>query len=98
LRRLERRRVPTLPRILYRTLLLSSEAQRRRNQTLADLYLTPPVDAFDLFDWKAMDRIVEAGYRYATERLAEWLPGQQAKGRVSQIQQSVGAARPRQPS
>jgi NTE family protein/lysophospholipid hydrolase len=74
LRRFEKKRAPTLLRILHRTMLLPSQAQRRRTQRVADLYLTPPVDGFDLFDWKAMDRIVEAGYRHAAAHLAEWRP------------------------
>ena len=39
------------------------------NRKLASLYLEPPLDGFGLTDYAAIDRIVEIGYRHASERL-----------------------------
>jgi hypothetical protein len=33
----------------------------------ADLYLTPPVSEFGIFDWRSVDRIIDAGYLYGQE-------------------------------
>ena len=71
--RSERRRfVPPIFRILHRAALLHSERQRREAQSEADLYLTPPVSAFDMFDWDAIPELVRIGYRYAVPMIAEW--------------------------
>ena len=64
------RRLPTIYRIILRSTMLSSEIARVPAD--ADLYIRPPVEGFDLLDWKAIDRIVELGYRTACARLTEW--------------------------
>jgi hypothetical protein len=61
-----------LYRIILRSTMLSSEVERIRAE--ADLYIRPPVERFDLLDWKALERIVEVGYRSAATRLTEWTP------------------------
>jgi len=33
----------------------------------------PPVGGFGILDNDALEEIAEAGYRYARERIAEWL-------------------------
>ena len=69
----ERRRfVPPIFRILHRTALLRSERQRREAVREADLYLTPPVTAYDMFDWDSVDELINIGYRHAAPIIAEW--------------------------
>jgi predicted acylesterase/phospholipase RssA/CRP-like cAMP-binding protein len=65
------RRLPTIYRIILRSTMLSSEVERIRAD--ADVYIHPPVEGFDLLDWKAIDRIVDLGYRAASDRLSEWM-------------------------
>ena len=45
---------------------------------LADFVLRPPIQAFGAMDFRAFDRIVEAGRRDAPIRLAEWLASDDA--------------------
>jgi len=46
-----------------------------------DLYIQPPVEGFDLLDWKEMDRIVELGYRAGREAVRAWQEGEPGRGR-----------------
>jgi NTE family protein len=67
---------PNLRDILFRTATLTSESGVERRAASADLYLRMPVLGIGLFEWKRMDEIVERGYAYAKEKLAEsgeWL-------------------------
>jgi hypothetical protein len=40
-----------------------------------DLYLRPPVHAYKLLDFSAMDDLIEIGYRHTKEKLKDWLGG-----------------------
>lgn len=64
--------VPRLGRILMRSMLLASANHSQSMREHAALYLTPPVTHVDPNDWHALDRIVDAGYRYASEALEQW--------------------------
>jgi predicted acylesterase/phospholipase RssA/CRP-like cAMP-binding protein len=63
---------PNIIRILQRAALVPSLELANRLGREVDLYLTPPVEQFDLFDFRSLDRIVDAGHRYAAQRLPEW--------------------------
>ena len=65
-----KKRLPSIYKILLRSTMLSSEVERIRAD--ADLYIRPPVEQFDLLEWKSFDRIVDLGYRTACEQLTEW--------------------------
>lgn len=65
----ERSSFPNIFRILHRATVVGSLRPDPDRPGL-DLYLEPPVEAFDMFDWTEMGRIVETGYRYTSERLA----------------------------
>jgi predicted acylesterase/phospholipase RssA len=69
---LETSRPPTLLSILHRTMLLASETQRVRARSQADLYLCPPLDRFDMFDWRALDQIVAAAHEHALREVEKW--------------------------
>ncbi len=62
---------PSIFRILFRTVTLTSEKEEAAQQQASDLYLRMPVGNFGMFDWDAMDAIVEKGYEYAARRLDE---------------------------
>jgi predicted acylesterase/phospholipase RssA len=63
---------PTLFRIMSRTALLSSARAVEQARQDADFYVHPAVDRFRLFEWDAIDRIVEEGYRATETKVAEW--------------------------
>jgi len=63
---------PNMMEILMRAATIGASSTSKRNQSEADLYLHPPVDAFTGFDWSAMERLIDIGYRHAYERIAAW--------------------------
>jgi predicted acylesterase/phospholipase RssA/CRP-like cAMP-binding protein len=73
-------RFPGIFRILQRSAMLSSAHMMKRLRSETDLFLAPPVAAFDAFDWRALDSIIAAGYEYAAPRIAEWQEREAARG------------------
>ena len=71
------RRIPAILRIILQSTLLPSRSLAKRVRGESDLYLTPPVGGFDMFDWNALERIVDTGYRYGQSAISQW------KGRES---------------
>jgi NTE family protein/lysophospholipid hydrolase len=63
---------PNILRILSRTATLSSVHDQGAMKDVADLYLHPPTDSVDPLNWKAIDDVVDIGYRHAHGRIAEW--------------------------
>jgi len=55
--------------ILLRASMINSVAATVSQRALADLLLKPPLERIDLLDWRAFDRTIELGYRYASEVL-----------------------------
>ncbi len=70
----EKIEVPGLFEILVRSSLLASARNTAAAKAEADLFLRPPVGEFSMFETKAIDRLVEIGYRYAREQLEDWRP------------------------
>jgi NTE family protein len=66
--RQQRPRVNIL-QILLRSGMINSATATIAHRQLADLVLKPPLERIDLLDWKAFDRVVELGYRHASESL-----------------------------
>jgi NTE family protein len=58
--------------ILWRAGMINSAGNRAASHELSDLLLQPPLEQIDMLNWKAYDRAVEIGYRYAQHRLEEW--------------------------
>ena len=52
--------------------MVASAERARRVRGEVDLCLEPPVQEFDLLDWQALERLVEAGYAHARQRIAAW--------------------------
>jgi NTE family protein len=55
--------------ILWRAGMVNSAANTAARRELSDLLLQPPLEQIDMLDWRAFDRAIDAGYRYAAERL-----------------------------
>jgi predicted acylesterase/phospholipase RssA len=68
----KRLHVPSLYKILLRTSMLSSVQSVERLRGSVDLYIHPPVEQFELLDWKSFDRIVELGYDAGREAVEGW--------------------------
>jgi predicted acylesterase/phospholipase RssA len=67
-------RIPNIAEIIQRTAELGSIAhQKKVIHGIADLYLRPPVETYDMFDFAKGATILEIGYDYAVERVAEWI-------------------------
>ncbi|HEY4137936.1 MAG TPA: patatin-like phospholipase family protein, partial [Casimicrobiaceae bacterium] len=64
--------VPSLAEVLMLTSTINSVPAGLEARRLADLYLAPPPPDVKFMEWKAIDRVVDAGYRYAIERVREW--------------------------
>jgi NTE family protein len=56
-------------RILLHASMINSVAATVSQRALADLVLKPPLERIDLLDWRAFERTIELGYRYASEAL-----------------------------
>jgi NTE family protein len=59
-----------MAKILFRTATMVDQEQLRLRKATADLYLRMPVQRTGMFDWKAMDSLVEQGYQHAIGALA----------------------------
>jgi lysophospholipid hydrolase len=63
---------PDLPNILntlYRTTTVAGVRAIESAKSQADLCFEPPVSQFGVFDWHSVDAIIDAGYRYALDKL-----------------------------
>ncbi len=67
---------PNIVQLIHRSATLASDVHAKQAKDEVELYLDLPMDGFDMFDVKPLDQIVEAGYRYASQQLAEkpWKP------------------------
>lgn len=65
--------VPTLARVIMKTTTLASRREVEFARRTADLYLNVPIARFDLLDWHQFHPIVEAGYRYASSAIRDYL-------------------------
>ncbi len=68
-------RRPPLPSMLWviqRTVLLGSVANADRVRDRVSLYLSPPVEEFDMFHWSRIREVVAAGYHYSSPLIQRW--------------------------
>jgi NTE family protein len=66
-----KRRSVNIFQILLRAGMINSTANTAAVRQQTDVLLQPPLGQIDLLNWQAFDRVVDAGYRYACERLPE---------------------------
>ncbi len=71
--------------VLMRIVELGSAARRTQTARMADLYLTPPVEGFGRSEFHRANEIAEVGYRYSTEKIADWLASSPAFGQAGAI-------------
>ncbi len=64
----KKRRVNIL-QILWRAGMINTSANTLACRDMTDLLLQPPLEQIDMLNWQAFDRAIDAGYRYAVERL-----------------------------
>jgi predicted acylesterase/phospholipase RssA len=64
-------RYPTVLEVVWRTALLSSARAVEDNRRDIDFYVHPNVDDIRLFQWDAIDQIIEEGYRAAAAAIGE---------------------------
>ena len=62
-----RRTVPGLAQLLVGAAMVGSRSAKASARGAVQLLLEPPLPDVGLLDWRAFDRIVEAGYAYARE-------------------------------
>jgi predicted acylesterase/phospholipase RssA/CRP-like cAMP-binding protein len=77
--------LPTLSSLLIQTTTLDSLKGEAELQEGADLYLRPPIQDFDMLDWKSIYKLVDIGYDYARAELPKWIaanPGVRTRERV----------------
>ena len=60
--------------------MVSSIAGERNVKEKVEFYLRPPLSGIGLFDFKALDRVEEAAYRYAVQALEQWPYSRTATG------------------
>jgi len=71
-------RMPGLTSILLNTTILYSTSKREEAKKQIDLLFNPNVSRYGMTNWKAYDKIVDAGYNHAKEVLSA-LPKEQLK-------------------
>jgi predicted acylesterase/phospholipase RssA/CRP-like cAMP-binding protein len=62
---------PGIGSILVKSALMSSAQRAREHESSVDLYLAPEPSDIGFLEWKALDRGVALGYRYAQRALAQ---------------------------
>jgi predicted acylesterase/phospholipase RssA len=65
-------RVPTMGQIMVRVAMINDARHMQTSRNLADYYLQLSVGSYGLLEFKALDQIVEAGYRSAQELIEPW--------------------------
>ncbi len=64
---------PNLADILALSMGVNSIKNHKQSFAVADLALAPPLDRYGIFDFKAIDEIVNVSYHYALDQIETWL-------------------------
>ncbi|HWM92037.1 MAG TPA: patatin-like phospholipase family protein [Thermoanaerobaculia bacterium] len=67
---------PNILQLIFRSAVLASDIYARQEKGEVDLFLDLPVEGYDMFDVKPLDKLVELGYRHTLEELRKkpWNP------------------------
>jgi NTE family protein/lysophospholipid hydrolase len=65
-------RFPTILEVVLRASLLHSASRELANALEADLTVRPAVEGFSLMEFDRIDEIVDAGYKKASDTIAQW--------------------------
>ncbi|MGE5139598.1 MAG: patatin-like phospholipase family protein, partial [Rudaea sp.] len=63
---------PLIYESLVRVMALHDVRQEKAKQRLADIYITPPVEEYNILDFASFDPIIDIGYRSARQALAAY--------------------------
>jgi predicted acylesterase/phospholipase RssA/CRP-like cAMP-binding protein len=69
----KRQRFPSAYSVLLRTVEFGGAANAAKNIAAADLYLRPPMGDFKVGEYQRGPEMAEDAFRYAREKIAEWL-------------------------
>jgi lysophospholipid hydrolase len=70
----EKIRMPTLPTIMQRSAEIGAVLQLKGIvEKLTDVYISMPVEHFDILGFKEAENIVQVGYNEAQRRIVPWL-------------------------
>jgi NTE family protein len=61
--------LPGIHSVVMRTVMLNSLISAESMRRYADVYMNPPVEEIEMFDWAAINEAEEIGYRYASREL-----------------------------
>ncbi len=64
---------PNILDIFYRSALVGSRHQTDKAKLAADFCLRPPVESFRFLEFEAFDKIINAGYEDAKEKIRNWI-------------------------
>jgi len=64
---------PSILNTLMRSGMLSSIQAINTSKAMADIYMSPPIDNFQLLDFKSSHEIEEVGYKYAMDTMNQHL-------------------------
>lgn len=70
LRQSGNKRYPGIAQLLWRAVMVNSDATTAHQRRQSSLLLKPDLGGIDLFDWKRFDEIVELGHAQARQHLA----------------------------
>jgi predicted acylesterase/phospholipase RssA len=65
-------RFPSIAKITAETMALASKWQRPQQLTNTDLLIHIPVEQYKMFDYDAIEELIELGYQKAVDMLQEW--------------------------
>lgn len=69
----EKIQFPNILDIFYRSALVGSRHQTDKAKLAADFCLRPPVESFRFLEFEAFDKIINAGYEDAKEKIRNWI-------------------------
>ncbi len=64
--------IPTILTVIMRSSMVGSAQRLRQIVQEADFCFEPPVGGFGLTEYESIEKIVDAGYRHAQQRIEEW--------------------------
>lgn len=64
------RRYPSIAQLMWRAVMVNSEATSARQRRQSSLLLKPDLSGIDLFDWQQFDHIIHLGHEHASQHMA----------------------------
>ena len=64
--------IPSILNIMMRSAEVSNVQRTETHRQQTNLFLRPPIEQFERFDWDAVDKIAGAGYDYTMEQIEAW--------------------------